>query len=58
MATCAFLPCDQVTECCLEGGCLKQRGFVQSVVDESQDVIASVEVEEAPMLDFTETEDD
>lgn len=23
--TCAFLPCDQVTECCLPGGCITKR---------------------------------
>lgn len=23
--TCAFLPCDQVDECCLVGGCVKKR---------------------------------
>ena len=23
--TCAFLPCDQVDECCLVGGCVRKR---------------------------------
>lgn len=25
MSTCAFVPCDQVTECCLVGGCITKR---------------------------------
>lgn len=35
MPTCAFAPCDQVTECSLVGGCVNQR-FIrpeQSVAD-------------------------
>lgn len=31
--TCAFLPCDHVAECCLVGGCVRQRFGGPSIQD-------------------------
>jgi hypothetical protein len=36
MTTCAFLPCAEVTRCCLPGGCVTQRFGPQPVKAQSE----------------------